>query len=471
MSTTVTPAATDVRTRKYRSVNPATGEVVEEYTKLTDEEAEQKLARAHQAFLSWRETTVEERVALFRRFVQVVQDNSEELARLSTLEMGKPIGQSRMEVGMVVDIFSYLAEAAPSLLADVETPAGASTIITRREPLGVTLGIEPWNVPLYQAARAAAPNLMVGNTIVLKPSEVTPGSTFLLEKMFQEAGFPEDVFQTVLISTDQVSTYIEDDRIRAVTLTGSDRAGSAVGEQASRNIKPVVLELGGSDAFIVLDGADARKAASDGCTARLFLGGQVCASPKRMIVTEAVADEYIAAFVEGFAGQVVGDPFDEATTVGPLSSAAQADLLQAQYQDAIDKGATVLVEGGRVDGPGAYFRPAVITDITPEMRVYSEEAFGPLAMIYRVKDADEAVELANSSKYGLNGTVFSEDVDEALAVARRLDTGAVGINGWMGAPAAVPFGGTKRSGVGRELGPVGMEAFSNIKSYGVPPRG
>lgn len=468
MTSTVTPAATDVRTRKYRSVNPATGEVVEEFERLTDAEAEERLARAHRAFLSWKRTTVAERVTLFRRFVDVVQENSEELAKISTLEMGKPISQSRMEVGLVVDIFTYLADAAPTLLADVETSTSGMNVITRREPLGVTLGIEPWNVPLYQAARAAAPNLMVGNTILLKPSEVTPGSTLLLERMFSEAGFPEDVFQTVFVSTDQVSTYIEDDRIRAVTLTGSDRAGSAVGEQASRNIKPVVLELGGSDAYIVLDNADVRKAAAAGCQARLFLGGQVCASPKRMIVTEAIADEYIAAFVEGFSAQVVGDPFDEGTTVGPLSSAAQADLLQAQYQDAIDKGATVLVEGGRVDGPGAYFTPAAITDITPEMRVYTEEAFGPLAMIYRVKDADEAVELANSSAYGLNGTVFSEDVDEAMAVASRLDTGAVGINGWMAAPAAVPFGGTKRSGVGRELGPVGMEAFSNIKSYGLP---
>lgn len=468
MSTTVTPAATDVRTRKYRSVNPATDQVVEEYPKLSDEEAEDRLARAHATFLSWSRTTVEDRVALFRRFVEVVHENSEELAKISTLEMGKPIAQSRMEVGLVVDIFTYLADAGPGLLEDVETPVPGMKVLTRREPLGVTLGIEPWNVPLYQAARAAAPNLMVGNTILLKPSEVTPGSTLMLERMFAEAGFPKDVFQTVFVSTDQVSTYIEDERIRAITLTGSDRAGSAVGEQAGRNIKPVVLELGGSDAYIVLDGADARKAAASGCRARLFLGGQVCASPKRMIVTEKVADEYIAAFVEGFAGQVVGDPFDEATTVGPLSSSAQADLLQAQYQDAIDKGATVLVEGGRVDGPGAFFKPAVITDITPEMRVFMEEAFGPLAMIYRVKDADEAVELANSSAYGLNGTVFSEDIDEAMAVARRLDTGAVGINQWMAAPAAVPFGGTKRSGVGRELGPVGMEAFSNIKSYGLP---
>ena len=315
--------------------------------------------------------------------------------------------------------------------------------------------------------RATAPNLMLGNTVLLKPSEVSAGSTLFLDRLFTEAGFPADVYQTALVSTAQVSAYIADPRVRAVTLTGSDRAGSAVGEQASRNIKPVVLELGGSDAFIVLDSANTAKAAAVAATCRLAIGGQVCVSPKRVIVTEAVADEFIAKYAQRFAGVKVGDPFDPETTMGPLSSATAADALQEQYKDAVDKGATVLVPGGRVDGPGAFFQPAVLTDITPEMRIFTEEAFGPLGMIYRVPDADAAVALANSTKYGLGGTVYGEDLDEARRVAGRLDTGAVGVNRYLGAPVEIPFGGTKSSGVGRELGRSGMDQFANIKTYGI----
>jgi succinate-semialdehyde dehydrogenase/glutarate-semialdehyde dehydrogenase len=289
----------------------------------------------------------------------------------------------------------------------------------------------------------------------------------LFDQLFAEAGFPADVYQTALVSQAQVSAYIADPRVRAVTLTGSDRAGSAIGEQAGRNIKPVVLELGGSDAFVVLDSADVAKAAGTAVACRLMVGGQVCISPKRIILTEAVADAFIMRFTESFGNQKLGDPFDPETTVGPLSSQTAADLLQEQYQDALDKGATALVPGGRVDGPGAFFRPAAITGITPDMRVYSEEAFGPLAMIYRVPDADAAVALANSSQYGLGGTVFSEDLDEARRVAGQLDTGGVGINGFLGAPIQIPFGGTKRSGFGRELGRSGMDQFANIKTYGI----
>jgi succinate-semialdehyde dehydrogenase / glutarate-semialdehyde dehydrogenase len=333
--------------------------------------------------------------------------------------------------------------------------------------VGVVLGIEPWNGPMYQAMRVAAPNLMLGNTVLLKPAEICAGSTSLFDRLFLEAGFPPHVFRTALVSVDQVSAFIADPRLRAVTLTGSDRAGSQVGEQAGRHIKPVVLELGGSDALIVLDSANVARAAKVAARCRLMLGGQVCASPKRVIVTEGVADAFVEQFVETFRQHTVGDPFDPDTTLGPLSTTAAADLLQEQYRDAVDKGATILVDGGRMDGPGAFFRPAMLTDITPDMRVYREEAFGPLAMIYRVRDADAAVELANASAYGLGGTVFGDDA-EARDVAARLDTGMVGINMFLGAPIQIPFGGTKRSGVGRELGRSGMDAFANVKTYGLP---
>jgi succinate-semialdehyde dehydrogenase/glutarate-semialdehyde dehydrogenase len=463
-----TQTSADQATRVYRTVNPATGEVVREFAPLTDDQAEDLLARAHAAYLSWRQTPITERVKLFTRFAGLVEANVDELARLVTLEMGKPLAQSKGEARTAAGMFRYYATRGEELLADeeVELP-GFSKAVTRREPVGVILGIEPWNGPLYQAMRATAPNLMLGNTVLLKPSEVSAGSTLFFDHLFAEAGFPADVYQTALLSMAQVSSYIEDSRIRGVTLTGSDRAGSAVGEQAGRNIKPVVLELGGSDAFIVLDSANVAKAAGTAAACRLVIGGQVCCSPKRVIVTESVADEFMAKYTETFGNVKVGDPFDRQTTIGPLSSAAAADTLQEQFKDAVDKGAKVLVPGGRVDGPGAFFKPAVITDITPDMRVYTEEAFGPLGMIYRVPDADAAVALANSSQYGLGGTVYAEDLEEARRVAGLLDTGAVGINRYVGAPIEIPFGGTKRSGVGRELGRSGMDQFANIKTYGI----
>ncbi|MFD9738359.1 aldehyde dehydrogenase family protein [Umezawaea sp. NPDC059074] len=455
-------------TRRYATTNPATGEVVRTFDTTTDAEAEALLARAHAAFPVWRQVPIAERARLFRRLADLIEANRDELGRLVTLEMGKPLAQSLGEIAMPTGILRYYADHGEELLADevLDVP-GLSRTIVRREPMGVTLGVEPWNGPMYQMMRATAPNLMLGNTVLLKPAEISAGSTLFFDHLFTEAGFPEHVYQTALVSIDQVSTYIADDRLRAVTLTGSDRAGSSVGEQAGRHVKPAVLELGGSDAFIVLDSADVPTAAAVAVACRLFLVGQMCISPKRIMVTDGVADEFIARFVDGFADRVVlGDPFDPTTTVGPVSSEAAADLLHAQYQDAVDKGATVLVPGGRVDRPGAFFQPAVLADITPDMRLYSEEAFGPLAMIYRVADADAAVELTNSSPYGLGGSVFGEQA-EALRVAERLDTGNVGVNTYLRAPIEIPFGGTKHSGIGRELGRSGMDQFANIKTYGI----
>lgn len=464
----VAPTTVDPATRTYHTVFPATGEVLHEFETASDEQAEALLARAHDAYLGWRDTPISERVRLFTTIADLIDANTDELARLTTLDMGKPLRLSVAEVGRASAILRYYAEHGEELLSDEEVQlAGFTRAIVRREPVGVVLGIEPWNGPLYQAMRATAPNLMLGNTVLLKPAEITPASTLFFDHLFTEAGFPANVYQTALVSTTQVSDYLADPRIRAVTLTGSDRAGAAVGEQAGRHIKPVVLELGGSDPFIVLDSADVPKAAGVAAACRLIIGGQVCASPKRIIVTERVADRFISEFVPTFTNQKIGEPFDPETTLGPLSSQAAADLLQEQYQDAIDKGVTVLASGGRMEGPGAFFRPAVIADITPEMRVYSEEAFGPLAMIYRVPDADAAVELANSSPYGLGGTVYGNDLDEARRVAGLLDTGSVGINAFLGAPIEIPFGGTKRSGVGRELGRSGMDQFANIKTYGI----
>jgi succinate-semialdehyde dehydrogenase/glutarate-semialdehyde dehydrogenase len=450
----------------YRTFNPATGELLKEFPTLSDLEAEALLARGHEAYLEWRATSVPERIALLLRLVKILDANNDRLAQQVTLEMGKPLPQAKFEVGIPSDMLRYYAKHGEDLLADRDIPvAGFSRVYTRRESIGVVLGVSPWNGPMYQAVRVVAPNLLLGNTVVLKPAEITIGSTLILEELIREAGFPAGVFQVGALSHDQVSGYIADARVRAITLTGSDRAGSAVGEQAGRHIKPVVLELGGSDPFIVLDSADVDAAAGTAILCRLALGGQVCVSPKRVIVTEKVADAFIAQYADAFANQIIGDPFDPATTLGPVSSPAAAEILQQQYRDAVDKGATVLVEGGRVEGPGAFFKPVVLTGITREMRLYHEEAFGPIGIIHTVADADAAIALANDSKYGLGGTVYGQDLAEAKRVAEALDTGMVGINQYLGAPVEVPFGGTKASGVGRELGSTGMDAFANIKTY------
>lgn len=459
----------DVSTRSYHTTNPATGETIRVYDYATPDEAEAKLAAAHAAHEEWRKTSIEERVRLFRAFADLFDTKKEEFARQVTLEMGKPLAQSLDEAGMVSAMFRYYADNGPGFLQETrgttQVPGGELQTITRREPLGVVLGIEPWNGPMYQAMRAATPNLFLGNTVLLKPAEICAGSTLMFDELFIEAGFPANVYQTVLASIDQVSAYIADPRIRAVTLTGSDRAGSAVGEQAGRHIKPVVLELGGSDAFIVLPSADIRTAAGFAASCRLALGGQICVSPKRVIlVGREMAEQFIPVYMNVFESMVMGDGFDPAVQIGPLSSQAAVDMLQSQYEDAIAKGATVLVPGGAQDGPGSFFKPAVLTDIPSNARLYTEEAFGPLGMIYVVDTVEEAIEFANSSVYGLGGTVFGEP-SEAFEVASRLDTGVTGVNTFAGAPLEVGFGGTKRSGVGRELGPNGMDSFSNVRSY------
>ncbi|MFV0253572.1 MAG: aldehyde dehydrogenase family protein [Beutenbergiaceae bacterium] len=463
------PAQVDPRTRSYHTTNPATGETIESYDFVTADEAEAKLVRADAAQKEWEKTPISERVRLFRAFADLFESKADQFAHQVTLEMGKPLAQSQMETTMVSAMFRYYADTGPEILADVpgivDTPTGPLKTITRREPLGVVLAIEPWNGPMYQAMRATAPNLFLGNTVLVKPAEISAGSTLMFDELFEQAGFPAGLYQTVLASVDQISAYIADPRIRAVTLTGSDRAGAAVGEQAGKYIKPLVLELGGSDAFIVLPSSDVESTASYAAQCRLALAGQACVSPKRVIlVGKGTAEKFIPSYTSVFEAMVMGDGFDPKVTVGPLSSQAAADTLQAQYDDAIAKGAKVLVPGGKPGGPGAFFKPGVITDIPADARVYTEEAFGPLGMIYEVDTAQEAIELANSSVYGLGATVFGEAA-EAFEVASQLDTGITGVNTYAGAPVEVGFGGTKRSGVGRELGPGGMDSFSNLRSY------
>ena len=341
----------------------------------------------------------------------------------------------------------------------------------RKSPIGALLGIMPWNYPYYQVARFAAPNLMIGNTIVLKHAPQCPESALAMQQIFRDAGLPEDTYINVFASNEQVAYMIADPRIAGVSVTGSERAGSAVAAAAGQHLKKVVLELGGSDPFIVLDGADLPAVAKTAAAARMENGGQACNASKRMIVAEGVYDDFMTEFTAAMSGYVTGDPTDPATSYGPLSSEQAAQNLMAQIEDAVSKGATVHLGGHRLEGSGAFVEPTVLSGVTPDMRAFREELFGPAAVVYKVADADEAIELANGSAFGLGGSVFSSDQQVAMDVADRLDVGMVWINSAeLGGPE-LPFGGTKRSGVGRELGPLGIDEFVNKKLMHAPPKG
>ncbi|CEA09262.1 Succinate-semialdehyde dehydrogenase [NADP(+)] 1 [Arthrobacter saudimassiliensis] len=448
----------------YKTVNPATGETVREFPEATDEQIGQAVTAAHEAFAAWRREPVENRSKVLSRVAELYRERAGELADLIALEMGKPVAQGRGEVALVADIYDYYAAEGPGFMADEQlNPKGGGTAVVRTEPIGALLGIMPWNYPYYQVARFAGPNLMLGNTVVLKHANNCPQSALAMEAIFREAGLPEGAYVNVFATNDQAADIIADPRIQGVSLTGSERAGSAVAETAGRHLKKVVLELGGSDPFIVLDTENLDGVVKAAVAGRMGNSGQACNSPKRFIVMEELYEEFVAKMAEKLARIQPGDPRDPGTRFGPLSSQAAADGLVEQIRDAVDKGAQLHTGGGLLDGPGAYVAPTLLTGITPEMRAFSEELFGPVAMVYKAADEDEAVELANNSPYGLGGAVWSTDEERALAVADRLDTGMVWINGVAGTQEDLPFGGVKRSGVGRELGRYGMDEFVNKK--------
>jgi len=456
----------------YQVVNPATGKVESEYPTATDAEVSAVLARADRGYTSWLRTPMEERAEILRRVSQLYRDRADELAAIITREMGKITKAAKGELRFTAGIYKYYADNAAELLKDQPLETNLpGTAWVRRTPIGALLGIMPWNYPYYQVARFAAPNLMTGNTIVLKHAPQCPESALAMEQIFRDAGLPEDAYINIFASNEQAAGMIADPRIAGVSVTGSERAGSAVAALAGQNLKKVVLELGGSDPFIVLDGADLPKVAKTAAAARMENGGQACNASKRMIVASAVYDDFMREFTAAMSGYVTGDPTDPATNYGPLSSEQAARNLMEQIDDAVSKGATVHLGGHRIDGPGAFVEPTVLSDVTPDMRAYGEELFGPAAVVYQVADADEAVELANSSAFGLGGVVFSRDEKLAEDVADRLDVGMVWINtAELGGPE-LPFGGTKRSGVGRELGPLGIDEFVNKKLIHTPPAG
>lgn len=439
----------------YQVTDPATGEVVETFPHATDADVETALAAADTAFREWRERPMAERAAIVSRVGALFTERADALAEAARVEMGKLVGEGRDEAEFCQAIFDYFATHGAELAADqpIKTFGGGTAVVQRR-PVGALLGIMPWNFPFYQIARFAAPNLMLGNTIVLKHAESVPRSALAVEQIMRDAGVPEGVYTNLFATHDQIETIIGDPRIQGVSLTGSERAGSAVAAIAGRNLKKCVLELGGSDPFVVLDSDDLDAVATSAWDFRMANAGQACNANKRMIVVSDLFDDFVQSLVAKAAALTPGE-------YAPLSSRQAAETLAAQVQDAVDKGATLHAGGTLSEAPTAFYSPAVLSGVTPQMRAYSEELFGPVAVVYQVDDEQSALRLANDTPYGLGGSVFSTDVDRARAFAEQLEVGMANVNTPAGEGAEIPFGGVKRSGFGRELGPLGMDEFVN----------
>jgi succinate-semialdehyde dehydrogenase/glutarate-semialdehyde dehydrogenase len=449
------------QTPPYQVTDPATGEVAETFPFATDAEVAEALAAATEAFAAWRLRPVAERAAVVKRIAELFTERAADLAALITKEMGKRPAQGVGEAEFCTAIFDYYADNGPGLIADKPLP-GHDTARVEYRPVGPVLGVMPWNYPYYQVARFAAPNLIVGNPVMLKHAENCPTSALAIARIMKDAGVPDGVYVNLFATHEQVAAMIADPRLRGVSLTGSERAGTVVAETAGRNLKKVVLELGGSDPYIILDTPDVEAAAETAWATRMENVGQACNSNKRMIVMDDVYDDFVKR-AAAMTPRPAGDDSDEAYS--PMVSRKAAENLLAQVQDAVSKGATLHVGGTLGDGKGAYFAPAVLTGVTPEMRAYREELFGPVAVVYKVSGDDEAVQLANVVDFGLGGAVWSADEERAVNVAEQLEVGMANVNTPAGEGADLPFGGTKRSGFGRELGPLGVDEFVNKRLF------
>ena len=451
----------------FRTTNPATGEVEQTFADHTAAEVEARLARAAIAAAAWRRTDFAGRARLVVTAAELLEGELPAVARVLTTEMGKTFAAAKGEVAKCALALRWFAEHAERLLADEPIESSAGLSLVRYQPLGVVLAVMPWNFPLWQVVRFAAPALMAGNVGLLKHASNVPQTALLLEDLFRRAGFPEGAFSTLLVGSDEVAGIIADDRVAAVTLTGSERAGQSVGAAAGRALKKCVLELGGSDPFVVMPSADLDKAAATAVTARTQHAGQSCIAAKRFIVAAGVYEEFYDRFRAGMAALRVGDPMDPATDVGPLNSAAQRDEVAAQVDDAKAHGAAVGC-GGRVpDGPGFYYPPTVLAEVTPAMRVATEEVFGPVAVVEPAADLDQAIALANDTVYGLGASVWTTEEAERARLVAEIDAGAVFVNAMVASTPEMPFGGIKRSGYGRELSELGIKEFCNAKSVWV----
>ncbi|MET8095545.1 NADP-dependent succinic semialdehyde dehydrogenase [Streptomyces sp. NPDC005236] len=452
------------------TVNPASGETLKTYDALGAEEIERRLATAGATFRTYRTTSFAERARLMHRAADLLDEDVRDIGRVMTTEMGKPVKQARAEAAKCAKAMRWYADHAEDLLSDEPAaPAdaadsGASRVLARYRPLGPVLAVMPWNFPLWQVVRFAAPALMAGNVGLLKHASNVPQTALYLEDLFRRAGFPEGCFQTLLIGSGAVEGVLRDPRVKAATLTGSEPAGRAVASVAGDEVKKTVLELGGSDPYVVMPSADVERAATLAVTARAQNNGQSCIAAKRFIVHADVFDAFAERFTAGMRALKVGDPLEEDTEIGPLATDQGRADLEELVDDAVENGATVLCGGERPDGFGAgwYYTPTVLTDITPDMRIHLEETFGPVATLYRVEDLDEAVALANDTPFGLSSNVWTRDEAEVERFVRDLEAGGVFVNGMTASHPAFPFGGEKRSGYGRELSGHGIREFCNI---------
>ena len=445
------------------SVNPATGDIIKTYDEMTPGQAAASVAAAHDAWRAWRKTSFAERGRLMKKTATILRERKVELARLMALEMGKPVKQGKAEVEKCALGCDYYADTAETHLAPEFIKTEASKSYVAFEPLGVILAVMPWNFPLWQVYRFAAPALMAGNVAVLKHASNVPGCALIIEEIFKQAGFPENTFRTLLIGSSQVKSIIEHPHVRAVTLTGSTPAGKAVAAQAAAVVKKTVLELGGSDPYIVLEDADLDHAVETCATSRLINSGQSCVNAKRFVAVEPILAAFTERLVERMKARTMGDPLAEDTDVGPQARVDLRDDLHRQVSDSVARGARILLGGKIPPGKGSYYPPTVLVDVRPGMPAYDEELFGPVASIIRAKDEQDAVRIANDSTFGLGAAVFSKDSARGERVARELDAGCTFVNALVASDPRLPFGGVKESGYGRELGSYGIKEFVNMK--------
>ncbi|PXX93638.1 succinate-semialdehyde dehydrogenase [Marinobacter vulgaris] len=453
------------------TINPATGKEIQSYDIMTEKQATDRLEACHAAFLQWRELTHQERGPYLRKIGQKLRDNADELAALMTSETGKLLKDGHVEVELCAAIFDYTAENGPEALADEEREQGLNGKrgVVSYQPIGVIYSIQPWNFPIYQPVRVLAANLMAGNGCVLKHASICTGSGLRLRELCIEAGLPEDLFQVIVIDHDTSDKLIEHPKVRGVTLTGSDGAGRHVGALAAKALKKTVLELGSNDAYLVLEDADIETAVKFSVMGRLYNNGETCISAKRFIVTDKVYDAFVDGFVAQMKDITMGDPTDKNTQLGPLSSQDQFDTVKEQVETSVARGAKILCGGEVPDRTGAYYPSTVLADLAPGMPAYDDEIFGPVASVIRARDDEDAMRLANESRYGLGGGIFSRDEERALKLARDyFDTGMIRINSFGAADPNMPFGGVKNSGYGREHGGFGMKEFVNVKAIFLP---
>ncbi len=446
-----------------QSTNPANNQVVKSFEEMSDTAVDQSIATSVAIFDIWKKTAFSYRTALLYKVAGLLREKKKEFAQLITLEMGKLFSQAEGEIKLSAEIFDYYAKHGEAFLSDqILDPVHGQAFI-RHSPIGVLLGVQPWNFPFYQVARFAAPNLMVGNTILIKHASIVPQCAIAIEQLFLEAGAPIGLYTNLLISGKRASALVADKRIKGVSLTGSEAAGASIASEAGKHLKKSVLELGGSDAFIVLDDANIDKAVEWAVVGRINNNGECCIASKRFIAVEAIADEFFEKLTDKLASLVIGNPMEEVTQLGPLSSEEAAVNIADQVKRAVDGGAKILLGGKRVDQAGAYMEATVITNMLPDNPVYYEEFFGPVAVYYTVKDEQAGIDLANDSPFGLGGSVFTSDIERGKLIADQIDTGMVFINHPTWTQADLPFGGTKGSGYGRELAELGITEFVNKK--------